>query len=67
MESSWLFDGVKAFDEIEIIHKSDFFLSKNIFFRSCATCPELPSNICVMVECKSCMTIADEISLKSMK
>ena len=44
-EANWLFDLIKAFDEIECSHKSDSFSGGPIFLQACATCSELPSNI----------------------
>ena len=42
----------KAFVSIERSHKSDFFLRKTyLFFSSCATCFELPSNVSIMGKC----------------
>ena len=46
---SLLFDLLKAFDQIESIHKSDLFYPKiPTFLHACATCSELPSNISTM-------------------
>ena len=48
-EQSLLFNPFEAYEKGESSHKSDFFLSENIFFPDvCATCSELPSNISTM-------------------
>ena len=64
-EQSLLFSLIKAFDQIQSSHTSDFFFSPkgNIHLHACATCSNLPSNIITMT---MIMTMTISISTVSL-